>query len=188
MGAVHGISGKQLHYDRIRDNCSTNRAKRTRPRHKCIMVRVWPYTTVLTQFALLLTHALAARSLDSVSVGASLKGLVLSCHLHPSVPFPCKTHFRPYYIHDPHIMISYRFVFALLPAVAHAQYTLVKDYSGSSFFNNWIFYGNCESICVDIDGGHDPLCLQLTTSRMAMPCTQLPLSLSFLTLTHDTAL
>jgi hypothetical protein len=48
-------------------------------------------------------------------------------------------------------MVSYRFVFALLPAVAHAQYTLVKDYSGSSFFNDWTFYGNCGFLFVSFD-------------------------------------
>lgn len=35
---------------------------------------------------------------------------------------------------------------ALLPAVVRAtSYSLVKDYSGTTFFDDWNFYGNCKS-------------------------------------------
>ena len=32
----------------------------------------------------------------------------------------------------------------LLPAAVLAQYDLVKEYSGETFFDGWSFYGNSE--------------------------------------------
>lgn len=45
-------------------------------------------------------------------------------------------------------MMSPRLILALvlaLPSVVRAaQYSLVKEYAGTNFFNDWDFYGNCE--------------------------------------------
>lgn len=35
-------------------------------------------------------------------------------------------------------------VLALSSVVTAAQYSLVKEYAGTQFFDNWDFYGNCE--------------------------------------------
>lgn len=35
-------------------------------------------------------------------------------------------------------------VMALSSVVTAAQYSLVKEYGGTHFFDNWEFYGNCE--------------------------------------------
>lgn len=35
-------------------------------------------------------------------------------------------------------------VLALSAVVRGTQYGLVKEYAGSSFFDDWNFYGNCE--------------------------------------------
>ena len=45
-------------------------------------------------------------------------------------------------------MMSPRLILALvlaLPSVVRAaQYSLVKEYAGTNFFDDWDFYGNCE--------------------------------------------
>jgi hypothetical protein len=43
-------------------------------------------------------------------------------------------------------MISSRILalFLALPTfVTAVQYGLVKEYAGTNFFNDWVFYGNC---------------------------------------------
>lgn len=52
-------------------------------------------------------------------------------------------------------------------SVALAQYSLVKEYSGSTFFDGWDFYGNCTLTPSRID-------TPLTRSQLTIPQTVTP--------------
>ena len=63
---------------------------------------------------------------------------------------------------------------ALMPALAHAQaYTLVKQYSGATFFDEWDFFGNCALVSRSPHRA-PTVYVQMTTSPMVTPCTLLP--------------
>ena len=58
----------------------------------------------------------------------------------------------------------------LLPGIANAQYTMVKEYIGEHFFDDWSFYNNCELSAMMHAAPGLILFSQSTTSPMAMPC------------------
>ena len=81
-------------------------------------------------------------------------------------------------------------VLALLPVIRGTQYGLVKEYAGSSFFNDWNFYGSCElQIPFYSVPTQSRACFQMTTSPTGTPstCPSTPFITTFVFYLHVSA-